>query len=170
MTIIRQTEKFAKVTPDLIERLCEIALSSERRKSVALLHSDENDQVQEMLIALAPKTFVDRHRTKKQSESIYVVKGLIAMAVFTESGALDEVLTLSNDKKSKLFGVRLSARQWQAYMTGEEVAVLHEIACGPFISTNTEHWALDEGEVMEIKEILRSSLSDMSKTILWDSL
>ncbi|MFM8943313.1 MAG: WbuC family cupin fold metalloprotein [Acidimicrobiaceae bacterium] len=162
MTVIRQTEKIARVTPDLIENLCSLAASSERGKSIALIHSDESDQVQEMLIALAPRTFVDRHCTNNQSESIFVIRGLLAMALFSENGEIAETLTLANNQGSSLFGLRLPTRQWQAYLTGAEVTVIHEIACGPFKTTNSEQWALDDVEVRNLKRRLEVSLSSVS--------
>ena len=158
MKVIRQTEKIAKVSLELIDDLCSLAVSDDRRKSLALLHSDENDQVQEMLIALAPRTFVDRHCTNNQSESMFVIKGLLAMAIFAENGEVDEVLTLANNQKSNLFGLRLSKKQWVAYMTGDEVTVIHEIACGPFKPANSEHWALAESELVDVKRLLEMSL------------
>lgn len=159
MTVIRQTEKIARIAPDLIENLCSLAVSSERGKSVALIHGDESDHVQEMLIALAPRTFVDRHCTNNQSESIFVIRGLLAMALFSENGEIVETLTLANNKGSSLFGLRLPTRQWQAYLTGAETTVIHEIACGPFKSTNSEHWALDDFEVLNVKQSLELKLS-----------
>ena len=162
MTVIRQTEKIAKIASSLIDNLCSLAVSSERGKSVALLHRDESDHVQELLIALAPRTFVDRHCTNNQSESVFVIKGLLAMALFSESGEIFETLTLANNKESSLLGIRLPSRQWQAYLTGTEITVIHEIACGPFKSTNSEHWALDGSEVLEVKKRLELRLSTAS--------
>jgi cupin fold WbuC family metalloprotein len=164
MTVIRRTEKIARVTPHLIEKLCSLAVTSERGKSIALLHSEESDHVQEMLIALAPRTFVDRHCTNNQSESVFVIQGLLAMAFFAENGEVVETITLSNNKESSLYGVRLPARQWQAYLTGAEITVIHEIACGPFNSINSEHWALDDGEFLDVKKRLELRLSRASDT------
>lgn len=158
MTVIRQTENVARIAPGLIENLCSLALTSDRGKSIALLHRDESDHVQELLIALAPRTFVDRHCTNKQSESVFVIKGLLAMVLFSESGEILEDFALSNNNESSLLGVRLPSRQWQAYLTGSEITVIHEIACGPFKSTNSEHWALDGSEVVEVKKRLELRL------------
>lgn len=162
MTVIRQTEKIARITPDLIDNLCSLAASSERGKSIALIHRDESDHVQEMLIALAPRTFVDRHCTNNQSESIFVIRGLLAMALFSENGEVAETLTLANNQGSSLFGLRLPTRQWQAYLTGAEVTVIHEIACGPFKATNSEQWALNDVEVRNLKRQLEVRLSSES--------
>lgn len=165
MSVIRQTEKIARITPDLIENLCSLAASSERGKSIALIHSDESDHVQEMLIALAPRTFVDRHCTNNQSESIFVIRGLLAMALFSENGEIAETLTLANNKGSSLCGLRLPTRQWQAYLTGEGITVIHEIACGPFKTTNSEQWALGDSEVFNLKLRLELELSVASNSI-----
>ena len=162
MTVIRQTEKIARITPDLIDNLCSLAASSERGKSIALIHRDESDHVQEMLIALAPRTFVDRHCTNNQSESIFVLRGLLAMVLFSENGEVAETLTLANNQGSSLFGLRLPTRQWQAYLTGAEVTVIHEIACGPFKATNSEQWALNDVEVRNLKRQLEVRLSSES--------
>jgi len=158
MSVIRQTEKIAKVSPDLIDELCSLAVSNDRGKSIALLHSNETDQVQEMIIALTPKTFVDRHCTNNQSESMFVLKGSLAMAIFSENGKTFDVVRLANNQTTSLFGLRLSKKQWLAYMTGDEVTVIHEIACGPFKSNNSEHWALSDSEVLEVRKRLELDL------------
>lgn len=135
------------ITDAVIDDLLQVAALSDRGKAMALLHENEASPIQELVIAWAPGSVVDRHATTQDSESIMCLKGSLEMAVFMPDGSCSAKIHMTPPAQGGTSGVRLSANTWIAYQAGPEGAVLLEHACGPFSSTNTRLWPLDPEEI-----------------------
>jgi len=158
MGLIRFDNPIVFINNALLDQLSLAVFSSPKGKATALLHKTEYDQIQEMVFALKAESFVGRHATNKESETINILRGSLAMVFFSESGLIDSVIRLSSPPDGKVSGVRIPRGQWVAYLTGGEVSIIHEVACGPFKSANTRVWELSDVEKAEVISRCRKAL------------
>src|SRR5215813_5004812 len=71
-----------------IDRLAKEANASPRRRAHLLLHSGHDDQVQRLLIALQPGSYVRPHQHSQQWEMLVLHRGRLDVLAFTPDGAL----------------------------------------------------------------------------------
>jgi len=135
------------ITDAVIDDLLQVAVLSDKGKAMALLHENEASPIQELIIAWAPGSVVDRHATTQDSESIMCLKGSLDMAVFMPDGSESTKIHMTPPAQGGTSGIRLSTNTWIAYQAGPQGAVILEHACGPFSPTNTRHWPLDPEEI-----------------------
>jgi cupin fold WbuC family metalloprotein len=86
------------VGSDRLEKLFAAARESERRRSHLLLHAGHDDQVQRLLIAAQPETYVRPHYHSQQWEMLVLLRGRIDVLFFSDAGLLAErqVLTVAS--------------------------------------------------------------------------
>ena len=86
------------VGTERLEELLEAARESPRRRSHLLLHEGHGDQVQRLLIAAQPETYVRPHVHSEQWEMLVLLRGRIDVLLFAETGVLTHrhVLTVSS--------------------------------------------------------------------------
>ena len=141
--VSRMWEGVVKVTDVVMEDLLQAAASDSKGKAMALLHESETSPIQEMIIAWAPGTVVDRHATTQDSESILCLKGSLSVVVFLADGSCSARYHMMPPGQGGVSSIRLSAKTWIAYKAGPQGAVILEHAIGPFSSSNTVHWPLN---------------------------
>ena len=59
-----------------LDDLCKAARNSERRRAHLLLHSGHQDQVQRLVIAVEPGTYVRPHKHSEQWEMLVLLSGV----------------------------------------------------------------------------------------------
>jgi Domain of unknown function (DUF6016) len=75
------------VTEPQLAQLADAAAASARRRSHILLHADHQDQVQRLLIALEPDSYVRPHVHSEQWEMIVLLRGRLDLLIFGQEAA-----------------------------------------------------------------------------------
>jgi cupin fold WbuC family metalloprotein len=133
--------------------LLETAAGANPRKRARLCaHRDANDAVHEMLIELARGTYVRPHKHPGKSESFHVIRGQADVVLFTEDGAVDQVIRLGEFASGLCFYYRLADPIYHTVIVRSETFLVHETTCGPFDPGQTAFapWAPEEDKVNEV--------------------
>lgn len=118
-----------------IEDLKKQALSSEIRRSRALLHDSRLEQVQQMLIVLHKDTTIDMHRhPANKSESYLVLEGILRVIYWdSHSGKFWKSDYSSISNGANVFYGRHSDGIWHMPIPLTEWCVYLETYDGPFV-------------------------------------
>jgi cupin fold WbuC family metalloprotein len=84
--VFHNTDDFAQVGPDWIERLKSVARQSEQRRARLCLHRSNDDRLHEMIIALCSDCLFQPHRHPNKSESFHMIEGRVAIVIFDDAG------------------------------------------------------------------------------------
>jgi cupin fold WbuC family metalloprotein len=107
-----------------------------------LLHAGPDDQVQRLLIAAQPGTYVRPHRHSEQWEMLVLQSGLMDVLYFGEDGELLDRQTV--DSKSPLVQIAPGVIHG-CVMRAPDTLVL-EVKPGPYRPTEFVAWAPEEGQ------------------------
>jgi cupin fold WbuC family metalloprotein len=107
-----------------------------------LLHAGPDDQVQRLLIAAQPGTYVRPHRHSEQWEMLVLQSGLMDVLYFGEDGELLDRQTV--DSKSPLVQIA-SGVIHGCIMRAPDTLVL-EVKPGPYRPNEFVAWAPEEGQ------------------------
>ena len=79
------------ITAATLDNLLEQARLSPRKRAIQLLHDDAWEHAHRMLNALTPGTYVrpHRHQDEYKGEGFILLRGKLAVLIFSETGALD---------------------------------------------------------------------------------
>ena len=112
-----------------------------RKRSHLLLHTGPGDQVQRLLIAAQPGTYIRPHRHSEQWEMLVVQRGRVDILMFAEDG---EVLARRPlDQASPVAQIPLS--HWHSCVVRAPDTLLLEIKPGPYRPNEFADWAPEEG-------------------------
>jgi cupin fold WbuC family metalloprotein len=113
------SERPQHVTEPQLTQLADAAAGSARRRSHILLHADHQDQVQRLLIALEPDSYVRPHVHSEQWEMIVLLRGRLDLLIFTPQAELTQRLAMSaaspvgkSRAASGMAGSRWSRKPW----------------------------------------------------------
>ena len=124
-----------------VEMLIEQAAAAPRKRSHLLLHSGPDDQVQRLLIAAQPGTYIRPHRHSEQWEMLVVQRGRVDILMFAQDG---EVLSRKIlDQASPVVQIPLS--RWHSCVVRAPDTLLLEIKPGPYRPNEFADWAPEEG-------------------------
>jgi cupin fold WbuC family metalloprotein len=107
-----------------------------------LLHAGPDDQVQRLLIAAQPGTYVRPHRHSEQWEMLVLQSGLMDVLYFGEDGELLDRQTV--DSKSPLVQIAPGVIHG-CIMRAPDTLVL-EVKPGPYWPNEFVAWAPEEGQ------------------------
>lgn len=123
-----------------LRQLNEQAVASPRKRSHLLLHAGPDDQVQRLVIAAEPGTYVRPHQHSQQWEMLTLLRGRVDVLIFDDGGRILERTTL--DQIAPI--VQIPTATWHTCII-REGAVLIEIKPGPFRANEFAPWAPQEG-------------------------
>jgi cupin fold WbuC family metalloprotein len=129
------------VDQSAIDRLAKEAKASPRRRAHLLLHSGHDDQVQRLLIALQPGTYVRPHHHSEQWEMLVLLRGRGRLLSFNEDGRV--LSGLEMNKASPI--AQISICIWHGFVVLERDTVVMEIKPGPYRPNEFAEWAPAEG-------------------------
>jgi len=124
-----------------LKSLCEQAARSPRQRSHLLLHAGPNDQVQRLLIAAQPGTYVRPHRHPQQWEMLVLQSGRADILIFDETGRLLRRANL--DRATPIAEIPMA--EWHGCVVREPDTVIMEIKPGPYQANEFAQWAREEG-------------------------
>ncbi len=107
------------------------ACISPLRRSRICVHSDADDPVQEMIIALCSDSYIPPHRHIGKTESFHIIEGRADIYFFEETGKISHMISLE-ENGTEGFYYRLSAPLYHTVLSCGEMAIIHETITGPF--------------------------------------
>jgi cupin fold WbuC family metalloprotein len=135
------SELLQVITASQFLLLTKEAAKAHRRRSHLLLHSGHTDQVQRLIIAAQPDTYVRPHQHSKQWEILALLRGCLDVLTFGRGGELLERQTL--DENVPL--VQIPKLTWHTCFVHKKNTVILEIKPGPYRSNEFANWAPSEG-------------------------
>ena len=132
--------------PDFIDTsrlaaLCEAARLSPRGRSHLLLHAGHHDQVQRLLIALEPATYVRAHKHSVQWEMLVLLRGQVDILLLSDEGTLSRRVTLNSAAPV----IQIPMLQCHSAISLESGSVVIEVKPGPYRANEFLSWAPEEG-------------------------
>ena len=136
-------EDLQTISATQLDKVIEEAAASPRKRSHLLLHAGPDDQVQRLLIAAQPGTYVRPHRHSGQWEMLALHRGRLDVLTFDSGGGVLTRLTL--DQSAPIVQIPISV--WHSCVVRDPYTVVLEIKPGPYHPNEFAAWAPEEGEV-----------------------
>ena len=138
-----------KITNDSISETSKKAQSSPRKRMNFNFHQEASDNLQRMLNAMEPSTYIQphKHENPDKTEVFFVLRGRILLVEFNDIGEIIDHIIL--DPKQGNYGVEVPARTWHSLIPLEKESVAYEVKDGPYIpieDKNFASWAPAEGD------------------------
>lgn len=130
------------------------AAESPRRRQHWNLHATYEDRCQRFFNAIHHDSYLRPHKHSEDQgpESLFAIKGLLALITFSEDGKVEDVVhfgdALYTQSKAVSVGVELPPGKWHTVVSLYGVSVLLEIKAGPFDPNSPKcpaPWAPEEG-------------------------
>ena len=131
-----------------LDQLSRQAAQGERLRKNHNLHDSYDDPCQRLFNAIEPGTYIrpHRHTTPPKSETFVVVRGALALVLFDDSGAIREVIGLSD--RGDALAVDLPPGEWHAVVSLAPGTIFFETKPGPYQPLDDKDfapWAPAEG-------------------------
>jgi len=136
-----------------LDSLVAEAAGSPRRRQHRNLHASYTDACQRFFNAIEPDSYIRPHRHAAPSgpESLFAVRGRMALIVFDDSGEIVEKVTFgSGVNAADAFGVEIPSGCWHTVVALNSGSVLLEVKAGPFNPAQAKDfapWAPEENSV-----------------------
>jgi cupin fold WbuC family metalloprotein len=129
------------IDADLISAKAHDARQSDRKRDIHIFHSGDQDPLQRMLNAVQPGSYITPHRhySPPKSESIVVLRGVLACVSFDDDGSPLEADFALLDPRRGIYGVDIRPSVWHTIFALERDTVVFEAKSGPY------HPSADEG-------------------------
>ena len=137
-----QSEAPQLVGSEQLAPLLQAATASTRKRSHLLLHADQQDQVQRLLIALEPESYVRPHVHGEQWEMIVLLRGQFDFLIFDPQAELVQRLAMSVASPV----VQIPHGTWHSGVALAPETLVLEIKPGPYRPNEFAPWAPEEGE------------------------
>ena len=128
------------VTATQIAALLAEAENSPRRRAHLLLHAGHHDEVQRLLIALWPKTYVRPHQHSQQWEMLALQRGGADVLAFAPDGTLTARHRL--DPAAPV--IQIPVGTWHAAVALQPGTIVMEIKPGRYRANEFADWAPEE--------------------------
>jgi len=138
-----------KIDDAFCEALLLQASESPRKRSHFNLHSDLNEPVQRLCIALKRGSYVRPHHHPKSNkwEMMLAIRGAVSLMIFDQEGKVLEKLVLGPGES--VSGIEMKPNTWHTVMPLTDDTVILEVKEGPFAATQESDfasWAPLEGD------------------------
>ena len=117
------------------------AAAASRKRSHLLLHAGRDDQVQRLIIAAQPGTYVRPHQHGSQWEMLILQSGCMDIVTFDAAGTVLSRITLSRTSPI----VQIPRLVWHTSVVREPDTIIVEIKPGPYAPNKFAGWAPEEG-------------------------
>jgi cupin fold WbuC family metalloprotein len=95
-------------------------------------HSDGDDALHEMIIAIDASSYIRPHKHPGKSEAFHIVEGEVDIVVFKDDGEIDRIVPLGAPGGGRSFYYRMSKPFFHTLIIRSDVLIVHEITNGPF--------------------------------------
>jgi cupin fold WbuC family metalloprotein len=139
--IMTHSEGPQHITQPQLAQLADAAAASARRRSHILLHADHQDQVQRLLIALEPDSYVRPHLHSEQWEMIVLLRGRLDLLIFSPRAELTQRLVMSATSPV----VQIPQGTWHGGVALQSQTMVLEVKPGPYRPNEFATWGPGEG-------------------------
>lgn len=139
-----------------VDRLCARALRNARRRMRLCTHPSNDSKVHEMLIVHTPETYVRPHKHLDKSESFHIIKGSADVIIFSDTGSIQQIISMGDYASGRIFYYRLSEPLFHSLVITSDVLIFHEATNGPFVRSETVFapWAPDESDTLAVQKFI----------------
>lgn len=130
-------EEIVRLDRHAIDFVRDCALRNPRGRARICAHKDSGDNIHEMLIGIAPGSYVRPHRHHGKIESFHLVEGSADVVILSDMGTIEDVVELGLNAN---FYYRLDRPRYHTLLINSPVLLIHETTNGPFDPTKTD-WA-----------------------------
>lgn len=135
-----------------LDALLAQAHTSPRKRAIRRLHSGDHEHCHRMLNGLTPGTYVrpHKHDNEHNSEGFIVLRGTLALLIFTETGSVLTAQSCVLNAAQGRFGMDVAPHIWHTLVALEET-VIYEVKghpAGGYVETSAKNfapWAPEEG-------------------------
>lgn len=134
------------ITTDLIDDLMAGAATSARQRMHYNIHESLDDPVQRLFIAARLESYFRPHRHREKWECAIVLRGLLDVVVFDESGCVTERVSIGPEAEG--IGFEIPANTWHSWVPMMDESVAFEIKQGPYnplAAGDFAVWSPEEG-------------------------
>ncbi len=124
-----------------LDDLSEAARNSPRKRAHLLLHSGHQDQVQRLLIAIEPGTYVRAHKHSEQWEMLVLLRGRVDVLMLSDDAELRQRAKLSAASPV----IQIPIGHCHCATSLDVGSVVMEIKPGPYRPNEFMAWAPEEG-------------------------
>src|SRR5512139_744784 len=117
-----------QLTDTMLDELAVQAQQSPRLRANHNLHTDLDDAIQRLAIAMEPDTLVLPHRHPHTFEVLLPLRGRFVVLTFDEAGEVMERTVLGEDCAA----LELPANTWHAVLSLDVGGVIFEVKHGPY--------------------------------------
>jgi cupin fold WbuC family metalloprotein len=135
-----QIDRPQHVSERQLDDLLREAVVGARRRSHILLHQNHQDQVQRLLIGVAPDSYVRPHLHSEQWEMLVLLRGRLDVLIFGPRAALVQRLVMSVAAPV----VQIPRGTFHGAVALSESVVM-EVKPGPYRPNEFADWAPEEG-------------------------
>jgi cupin fold WbuC family metalloprotein len=140
---------------DELRALTQQAAASPRLRTHLLMHDGHNDQVQRLLIAGQPGTYVRPHVHSESWELLALLRGAGRLFRFDDDGALAGIVEMRAGEAAL---VQIAPGKPHGFAVTEPDTVLMEVKPGPYCPNEFLDWTAEEG-TSEAADFVRWSLT-----------
>ena len=153
----------------LLDRKSEDAAKSKRKREIHAFHLGNEDNLQRMLNAIQPGSYIrpHRHLEPPKAEVIVILRGSLGYVPFDERGNPLDGQFILLDAKRGTFAVDSRAGLWHTFFALEENTVVFEVKPGPYdpdTAKDFAHWAPAEDEADAMKYLM--GIEDRFRSVL----
>ena len=130
-----------------LDQLRQQAADAPRKRSHLLLHSGPDDQVQRLVIAAQPGTYVRPHQHSQQWEMLVLLRGRLDLLRFDGGGSVLDRKSLEPAAPV----AQIAMTEWHAAVAREPDTLLMEVKPGPYRANEFADWAPEEGHEQAAK-------------------
>ncbi len=117
-----------KLDPRIKINLCNDAEQSPRKRMNHNFHTDLNDPVQRLAIAMEPETYVQVHRHPQTWELLTAIAGRFLELIFDNAGTVTDRIVLGEDTTV----LEMPAGTWHTVLSLESGSIIFEVKQGPY--------------------------------------
>ncbi len=145
--VLYHTEEIVQLTISEIEEFKKQAMNNSRHRIRLCAHRHPENSMHEMFIVHASDCYVRPHKHLGKAESMTVLQGVADIIMFTDEGAIFDIIEMGAPGSGKVFYYRLDKPIFHSMLIKTDFLVFYEATEGPFKREMTAFpdWAPIEG-------------------------
>ena len=137
-TVIRNNQDTIYIDRKKLDELKILAQKDPNKRARICLHKNDEEMVQEMIIAFCKDSYIRPHRHIDKSESYHIIEGRIEIIFYNDSGIEIDKVVLSDKMDEHPFLFRISNSDWHTVVPKSDFVIIHEVTKGPFNKNSSE--------------------------------
>lgn len=134
------------ITTELIKGLIAGAATQARQRMHYNVHESLSDPVQRLFIAVRLQSYFRPHRHREKWECAMVLRGLLDVLVFDDSGRITERVSIG--PQAEAIGFEIPANTWHSWVPMMDESLAFEMKQGPYnplAAADFAVWSPEEG-------------------------